>query len=50
VARDELGAGGRSALLEPFWCRPNWALAHAWHALLGLAGGLVAVSDPTSAG
>ena len=48
--RDQLGAGGRSALLEPFWCRPNWALAHAWHALLGLAGGLVAVSDPTLGG
>jgi hypothetical protein len=43
----ELGGGGRSARLEPFSCRPNWALAHAWHALLGLAGGLVAVSHPT---
>ena len=22
----------RTASIEPFWCRPNWALAHAWHA------------------
>jgi hypothetical protein len=48
--RDELSAGGRTAQLEPFWCRPNWALAHSWHALLGLAGGLVAVSDATVGG
>jgi hypothetical protein len=45
--RDELGFAGRSARLEPFWCRPNWALAHAWHALLGLVGGLLCVSHPT---
>jgi Peptidase family M28 len=45
--RDELRGGGRSAQLEPFWCRPNWALAHAWHALLALAGGLVCVSHPS---
>ena len=45
--RDELGSGGRLARLEPFWCRPNWALAQAWHALLGLAGGLVGVYHPT---
>jgi hypothetical protein len=48
--RKELGGGGRSARIEPFWCRPNWALAHAWHAALGLAGGLVAVSHPTVGG
>jgi len=47
---EELRAGGRSVAIEPFWCRPNWALAHASHALLGLAGGLVAVSDPTVGG
>jgi hypothetical protein len=46
----ELREGGRDAVIEPFWCRPNWALAHAWHALLGLAGGLVAVSDATAGG
>jgi hypothetical protein len=36
----------RNARLEPFWCRPNWALAHAWHVALGLAGSLVAESEP----
>jgi hypothetical protein len=36
--------------LEPFWCRPNRALAHAWHALLGLAGGLLTVTAPTAGG
>jgi hypothetical protein len=35
----------RDATIEPFWCRPNGALAHAWHAILGLAGSLVIVSD-----
>jgi hypothetical protein len=45
--RAELGAGNRSARLEPFWGRPNWALAHAWHAVLALAGGLLSVSHPT---
>jgi hypothetical protein len=48
--RDELDSGGRSAMVEPFWCRPNSALAHAWHALVGLAGGLVAVADATAGG
>jgi len=48
--RDELGSGGRWARLEPFWCRPNRALAHAWHALLGLAGGLVTVWYPAVGG
>jgi len=27
----------REATLETFWCRPNWALAHSWHALLAIA-------------
>ena len=48
--RDELSTGWRGTELEPFWCRPNTALAHAWHALAGLAGGLVAVSNPTIGG
>jgi Peptidase family M28 len=48
--RDELEAAGRPAAIEPFWCRPSSALAYAWHALLGLAGGLVAVSDATTGG
>jgi hypothetical protein len=33
--------------VETFWCRPNWALAHAWHSALALVGSLVAVSHPT---
>lgn len=36
----------RDVQVEPFWCRPNWALAHAWHAALALAGSLVSVSAP----
>jgi hypothetical protein len=42
----ELGGQGREVRIEPFWCRPSWALAHAWHALLGLVGSLVAVASP----
>jgi hypothetical protein len=48
--RDEVAAGGRAVELEQFWCRPNSALAHAWHALAALVGGLVAVSDATVGG
>jgi hypothetical protein len=39
----ELREPRREAELEPFWCRPNWPLAHAWHVALGLAGSLLAV-------
>jgi hypothetical protein len=35
---------GRDASIETFWCRPNWALAHAWHAALGLAASVLIVS------
>ncbi len=35
----------RETVIEPFWCRPNWALAHAWHAALGLAGSLVVTTS-----
>jgi hypothetical protein len=35
----------REATIETFWCRPNWALAHSWHALLAIAGSLVMVSN-----
>jgi hypothetical protein len=48
--RDELSAGGREVRIEPFWCRPNWALAHAWHVALGLLGSLVSVSAPRIGG
>jgi hypothetical protein len=38
---------GHRVAIEPFWCRPNWALAHAWHVALALAGGLLSVSHAT---
>jgi hypothetical protein len=38
---------GRRVRVESFWCRPNWALAHAWHVALGLAGSLLSVGHPT---
>ncbi len=47
---DEIEAGGREARVEPFWCRPNWALAHAWHVGLGLVGGLISVNSPRLGG
>jgi hypothetical protein len=46
----ELRSSGRDVRLEPFWCRPNTALAHAWHAGLGLAGSLVSVGQPRVGG
>ena len=38
---------GHRVSVETFWCRPNWALAHAWHVALALAGSLLSVSHPT---
>jgi hypothetical protein len=43
----ELWKQGNRVSVEPFWCRPNWALAHAWHVALALAGSLLSVSHPT---
>ncbi len=43
---DRLTATGRDVLVEPFWCRPNWPLAQAWHVALALAGSLVSVPSP----
>jgi hypothetical protein len=43
----ELTARGHKVRTESFWCRPNWALAHAWHVALALAGSLLSVSQPT---
>lgn len=43
--RDEIRSPKRTATLEPFWCRPNWALAHAWHVVLAIAGSLTMVSN-----
>jgi hypothetical protein len=48
--RKETESRRREATIETFWCRPNWALAHSWHLLLGIAGSLVMVSDPTLGG
>ncbi len=41
---DQIASERRDAAAETFWCRPNLALGHAWHALLGVAGSLVSVS------
>jgi hypothetical protein len=41
----ELAGTAREVRIEPFWCRPNWALAHSWHAALGVAGSLISVSS-----
>ena len=43
----ELFAAGHKVSTESFWCRPNWALGHAWHVALALAGSLLSVSQPT---
>jgi hypothetical protein len=46
----ELAHGRGRTRIETFWCRPNWALAHSWHVLLGLAGSLVSVGAPRVGG
>ena len=46
LARD-LVASRQRVRVETFWCRPNWALAHAWHVALALLGSLLSVSHPT---
>ena len=48
--REETESRRREATIETFWCRPNWALAHSWHLLLGIAGSLVMVSNATVGG
>jgi hypothetical protein len=40
---DALGSDTR---IETFWCRPNWALAHAWHVALAVAGSLITLASP----
>ena len=40
---EELRDGGREVRIEPFWCRPNWALAQTWNVALAVAGSLVSV-------
>jgi hypothetical protein len=39
----QLRTGRRRATLQTFWCRPNWALAQAWHTLAAIVGSLLAV-------
>lgn len=46
----QLRAQDPKARIETFWGRPNWALAHAWHAALGVGGSLIAVSSPRVGG
>jgi hypothetical protein len=46
----ELSSGRRDAVVETFWCRPDWALAHAWHCLLAVVGSLLMVSHATLGG
>jgi len=43
----ELWTQGHRVSVESFWCRPNWALAHAWHVALALVGSLLSVGHPT---
>src|SRR5438309_11834083 len=42
----QLGQTGREVTTETFWCRPNWALAHMWHAAAALVGSLLSVASP----
>lgn len=44
----ELSRDGRNAAIETFWCRPNWALTHAVHAALGVAGSLISLVSPVA--
>src|ERR1700733_16081636 len=44
----ELIAQRHPVRVETFWCRPNWAMAHAWHVALALVGSLLAPSHPTA--
>jgi hypothetical protein len=46
----ELRTGRREAIIETFWCRPNWALAQAWHAGLAVLGSLLTVVSPKVGG
>ncbi len=39
----QVRGGRRRATVQTFWCRPNSALAHAWHTLAAIVGSLLAV-------
>ena len=45
---EELTKAGRDVWIEPFWCRPNTAFAHAWHVALAIAGSLIAIPSHTA--
>ncbi len=47
---NQLAGGGTPVSVEPFWCRPNWALAQAWHVALAVAGSLVSVASARAGG
>lgn len=44
----ELSRDGHEATVETFWCRPNWALAHALHVAVALVGSLVSLLSPVA--
>ena len=43
---DRLRSGGRRVDVEPTYVHPQWALVHALHCTLAIAGGLVALQSP----
>ena len=45
---ERLSPGGRNVVVETFWCRPNWALAHTLHAVLAVAGSLISLVSPVA--
>jgi hypothetical protein len=45
LARELEQQPARDVLVAPFWCRPNWAAAHAWHVALAIAGSLASVTN-----
>src|SRR4051812_39918585 len=48
LLRGELRARGLPARVETFWVRPQWPLAWALHAVLGVAGSLLSVAVPAA--
>lgn len=42
----QLSTAAQDVHVETFWCRPNWAFAHAIHAALAIAGSLVSLASP----
>src|SRR3954469_9864326 len=43
--RDQLGVDGRDAAFEVSWVRPHWPVIHLFHAILGVAGSLIATAS-----